>query len=47
MKTHKRLDVWREAMLRVKLIYEVPSASPRAELFGLMSQMRRAAISVP
>ena len=47
MKTHKRLDAWREAMLPVKLTYEVSSAFPRAELFGLTSQMRRAAISVP
>ncbi|PSJ44218.1 four helix bundle protein [Zobellella taiwanensis] len=47
MKTHKRLDVWREAMLLVKLTYEASAAFPKAELFGLTSQMRRAAISVP
>ncbi len=44
MKTHKRLDVWRESMLPVKLTYEVSASFPRAELFGLTSQMRRAAI---
>ncbi|WP_410506582.1 four helix bundle protein [Oceanimonas sp. CAM02] len=47
MKTHKRLDVWRESMLPVKLTYEVSASFPRAGLFGLTSQMRRAAISVP
>lgn len=47
MNTHKRLDVWREAMLLVKLTYEVSASFPRAEMFGLTAQMRRAAISEP
>jgi four helix bundle protein len=47
MKTHKQLDTWQQAMLLVKMIYEVTASFPREELFGLSSQMRRAAVSVP
>jgi four helix bundle protein len=44
---HKRLDVWRESLDLVELIYEITKFLPREEDYGLKSQMRRAAISVP
>lgn len=47
MKTHKQLDVWMQAMALVKMVYAVTSTFPREEMFGLTSQMRRAAVSIP
>lgn len=46
LKTHKDWDVWKEAMRLAKEIYRVTGAFPREELYGLVSQMRRAAVSV-
>ncbi|WP_306303471.1 four helix bundle protein [Shewanella putrefaciens] len=47
MKTHKQLDVWIQAMALVKMVYAVTSTFPREEMFGLTSQMRRAAVLIP
>lgn len=44
---HKRLTVWQKALILVKKIYEVTKTYPREEEFGLKSQLRRAAVSVP
>jgi len=44
---HKKLTVWQKALMLVKKIYEVTRAYPREEEFGLKSQLRRAAVSVP
>ncbi|MEJ7746020.1 MAG: four helix bundle protein [Luteimonas sp.] len=44
---HERLDVWQDAMSLVEAIYRLTSAFPDSERFGLVSQMRRAAVSVP
>ncbi|MEX2116264.1 MAG: four helix bundle protein [Bacteroidota bacterium] len=44
---HKRLDVWRRAIKMVKRIYEISGGFPKEEEFGLKSQVRRAAVSVP
>ena len=44
---HKELDVWKESMLLVKMIYEVTEHFPKSENFGLTSQIRRAAVSIP
>jgi|SRR5690349_14659075 four helix bundle protein len=41
------LDVWNEAMILVEDVYTMTRSFPREELFGLTSQLRRAAISVP
>lgn len=46
MKTHKDLDVWREAIKLSKGIYLLTQRYPKEEVFGLVSQMRRAAVSV-
>jgi four helix bundle protein len=45
--TYKDLIVWQKAMELVVLIYELTEKFPRSELYGLTSQMRRAAISIP
>lgn len=41
------LDVWKKAMDLVISIYEVSASFPREEIFGLTSQLRRSAVSVP
>lgn len=41
------LQVWHKAMALARDIYHVSQTFPRAELFGLTSQIRRAAVSVP
>jgi four helix bundle protein len=40
------LRVWREAHALALLTYKTTSDYPKAELYGLTSQMRRAAVSV-
>jgi len=47
VKTHKDLDVWKKAIDLVKEVYEKVVGFPKHEQFGLVSQIRRAAISVP
>ena len=44
---HKDLDVWKKSMDLVELIYSLTSQFPSDEKFGLVSQMRRAAVSIP
>jgi len=44
---HKNLRLWQKAIDFVVQIYEVTKGFPRNEEFGLTSQLRRAAISVP
>jgi four helix bundle protein len=39
--------VWQEAMTLVEESYRFSQSLPREELFGLTSQLRRAAVSVP
>ncbi len=46
-RAHKKLRVWQESMLLVKLVYDLTRLLPADERFGLISQMRRAAVSVP
>ena len=47
IKTFRDLDVWQVGMDLVVRVYEVAKRLPQDERFGMMSQMRRAAISVP
>jgi len=46
MNNHKDLKVWQEAVELSVICYDVTSGFPREEQFGLVSQMRRAAISI-
>ena len=42
-----RLLAWQEAMRLVKLIYNLTLSFPKDEIFGLTSQVKRAAVSIP
>ncbi len=44
---HHRLDVWNDALALVEAVYRFTSSLPADERFGLTSQLRRAAVSVP
>lgn len=46
-KTYKELDVWVKSRAFVKEIYLSTKDFPKDELYGLVSQMRRSAISIP
>ncbi|MBI2124059.1 MAG: four helix bundle protein [Candidatus Wildermuthbacteria bacterium] len=47
MQSHRDLIVWQKAMELVACVYEATSAFPKSELYGLTSQMRRSAVSIP
>lgn len=47
IKTHKDFDVWKGAMTLAKEIYKLTTNFPREETYGLVSQIRRAAVSIP
>jgi len=47
MKPHKKLIAWQKGMDLVVAIYEITKSFPKEETYGLVSQLRRAAISVP
>ena len=46
-KPHKKLNVWQEAMKAAQTVYKLTNLFPTEEKFGLVSQMRRAAVSIP
>jgi four helix bundle protein len=47
MRPHYKLEVWKNSMNLVDMIYKVTKEFPNEEKFGLVSQIRRSAISVP
>ena len=47
MGSHKNLRVWNESMELAQKVYQLTASFPREELFGLVSQMRRCAVSIP
>ena len=46
IKTFKDLNVWKEGHLLVLSIYKITELFPKEELFGLIDQMRRSAVSI-
>jgi four helix bundle protein len=44
---YKDLLVWQKAIALAKIIYRITRNFPVAEKFGLIAQMRRAAVSIP
>lgn len=47
MRPHEKLDVWKKAIEMVTLVYEVTKHFPTDERYGLTSQIRRCAVSIP
>jgi four helix bundle protein len=41
------LEIWKRGIDLVKSIYEITKSFPNSECYGLTSQIRRAAVSVP
>ena len=47
MLTHKDLDIWKEGIKLVENAYKLTAHFPKEEIYGLVAQIRRAAISIP
>lgn len=47
MKTYRDLLVWQKAIAFVTQIYKSVKAFPTEELYGLTSQIKRSAVSIP
>jgi four helix bundle protein len=47
LKSFKQLQVWQRSMELVKEIYQLTAGLPPEEKYGLTSQIRRCAISIP
>ncbi len=46
-KSYRDLVAWQKAMDLVTAVYRITASFPREEIYGLTSQLRRAAVSVP
>jgi len=44
---YRELIVWQKSMELVKVVYKLSALFPKEEVYGLVSQIRRAAVSVP
>jgi four helix bundle protein len=47
IKPHKNLEVWKQGIELTKLVYKLAQQLPADEKFGLISQLKRAAVSIP
>ena len=47
IKSYKDLDIWKRSIKLVEDMYRLTKSFPKEELYGLTSQMRRAAVSIP
>ncbi len=47
MKEYKKLIVWQKSINLVKLVYELSKDLPKSEEYGLVSQIKRAVVSIP
>lgn len=47
VKHYKELKIWQKGIALTKKVYGLTARFPTAEIYGLTSQMRRAAVSVP
>lgn len=47
IQSYRDLDVWQQAMRLVEAVYAATGSFPSSELYGLTSQTRRCAVSIP
>lgn len=47
IRSFRDLEIWKRGINLVEDIYEITKPFPKEEKYGLISQMRRAAVSVP
>jgi four helix bundle protein len=47
IKTYKDLLIWQKGILLVKVVYNSLEGFPKDEVFGLTSQIKRSAVSIP
>ena len=45
-KNYENLDIWKKSISLATIIYKTTKSFPKDELYGLISQIRRAAVSV-
>ena len=45
--THRDLDVWKKSIKLVTIIYKATELFPKSEIYGLTSQIRWSAVSIP
>ena len=46
MRPHKKLHMWEEVMKLIEDIYKIIMSFPKEEKYGIVSQMRRSAVSI-
>ncbi|HLR26214.1 MAG TPA: four helix bundle protein [Fodinibius sp.] len=44
--SHKKMIVWEKSILLIKEVYQITNGFPPEEKFGLVSQLRRAVVSI-
>jgi four helix bundle protein len=47
VKSYRELNAWQKSYALALAVYQASRSFPRAEMFGLTSQLRRASISIP
>jgi four helix bundle protein len=49
MATHnfRELKIWQKSRILVKDVYQITSSFPKEEIYGITSQARRSAVSIP
>ena len=47
IKSYKDLNIWKRSIVVVEDIYKITKNFPKEEIYGLTSQLRRSAVSIP
>ncbi len=46
MFNYEQLEIWQDAIVYAKLIYQITERFPREEIYGITNQLRRAVVSI-
>ena len=47
IKSYRDLKVWQKSILLVKGVYQLTGYFPKEELYGIVNQMKKSAVSIP